>query len=202
MKIIGIGGMVRSGKDTLADLLIENGYFGFSFGDYVRKRSFERHKDKTDPISVENMTDTSNWLREEYGADVVLVDALKEFEKENKTGKYKGVVLYSVRVPVEVDFILEHGGDLVWVEASAETRHQRGLNALRDGEAAQSLEEFIRQESLQWEPQPGIPVEAQMSLSYVKKHATIEIENNQNSLEKFQATVHDKLKEYLDGQIS
>src|SRR5579862_3867138 len=109
MKIIGIGGLPRSGKDTLAEYLVEQGYFGFSFGDFVREHSRLRHKDKPDPISVANMTETSNWLRETQGPDVVLQAAFKEFEsKQKESGEYKGLVLYSVRAPVEVDWILAH----------------------------------------------------------------------------------------------
>ena len=190
--------MVRSGKDTLADLLIAKGYFGFSLGDYVRSRAAERHKDKEDPISVKNLTETSNWLRETNGADVVLKAALEEFKRVNAQGKYKGIVLYSIRVPVEVDFILKNGGQLVWVEASAEDRHQRGLNNMRTGEVPISLEEFRQQESLQWEPQPGIPFEAQMNVAYVKEKATITIENNYNSIEEFQEAAIKQLSEYLN----
>lgn len=197
MNIIGIGGLVRSGKDTLADMLIQQGYFGFSLGDYVRNKARERHSDKQDPISVNNLTETSNWLRETSGADVVLKEALKEFEQHNKKNEYRGIVLYSIRAPIEADFILEKDGELVWVEASAEVRHARGLSALREGEKALSLEEFKRQESLQWEPQPNIPKDAQMNIAYVKQKATIVIENNQNSLKEFEEKAKAQLIHYL-----
>ncbi len=186
MKIVGIGGLPRSGKDTLAELLIKDGYFGFSFGDYNRKFTFERHKDKPDPISRENTTETSNWLREKYGADFFLKAALKEYEiAKAEDGNYKGVVLFSVRAPVEVDWILKHGGELIWVEASDKVRHQRMLDHLREGELPINLEEFKRQEAEQWQPQPGIPEESQMNISYVKKHATKIVVNNDNDVNKF-----------------
>lgn len=185
MKIIGIGGLPRSGKDTLAELLIKDGYYGVSFGDIVRSHSLKRHRDKPDPISVANMTDTSNWLREQQGADVILKEALGQYQKASKDKKYKGLVLFSVRAPVEVDFILARGGELIWVEASDEVRHERWMNNLRQGEQKISLEEFKRQEALQWQPQPGIPKEVQMDISYVKSHSTKVLENNGNDKEKF-----------------
>jgi dephospho-CoA kinase len=198
MKIVGIGGLPRSGKDSLAELLIEAGYFGFSFGDFTRKNSLERHKDKPDPISVANMTETSNWLRETYGSDVILQEALKEFnEKQAAGGNYKGLVLFSVRAPVEVDWILEQGGELIWVEASDEVRHERGLKNLRKGEPVLSLEEFKRQEALQWQPQPGIPEESQMNIAYVKSKATKTLINNGNDFEAFKAEAREILKNYL-----
>jgi dephospho-CoA kinase len=186
MKIIGIGGLPRSGKDTLAELLIQSGYFGFSFGDYVRERARLRHQDKPDPISVENMTETSNWLRQMHGPDVVLQAALKEFnDKQAGRAGYEGLVLYSVRAPVEVDWILTHDGQLVWVEASDQTRYQRQMNSRRPGEAEITPDEFKRQENLQWQPQPDIPSEAQMNVEYVKSKATKILTNNTDNIEDF-----------------
>lgn len=185
MRIVGVGGLPRSGKDTLADLLIERGWFGLSFGDVVRDYARKRHADKPDPISVANMTDTSNWLRETYGPDVILQKALEQYEEASKSKSYEGLVLYSVRAPVEVDWILAHNGELVWVEASVEVRHQRNHARRREGEAEIDLEEFKRQEALQWQPQPGMPAEVQMDVAYVKAKATITLDNSDNDLEAF-----------------
>lgn len=187
IKIVGVAGLPRSGKDTLAELLIQNGWFGISFGDVVRGFSRERHAGKPDPISVANMTETANWLRDTQGADVVLQEALRQYEEASKTKDYEGLVLYSVRAPAEADWILRHGGELIWVDADDEVRHQRNLAHQRPGEAAVDLQEFKRQEALQWRPQPGIPEEAQMNLSYVKSKATKIIENNGPDVEAFKA---------------
>jgi dephospho-CoA kinase len=195
MKIIGIGGLPRSGKDTLAEWLIQAGYFGFSFGDYTRERARQRHQDKPDPISVENMTETSNWLRQQYGPDVILQAALKEFnDKQKSGGDYKGLVLYSVRAPVEADWISAHGGELIWVEAGDQTRYERAMSALREGESKISLDEFKRQEALQWEPQPGVPPEAQMNVSYIKSKATIIITNDFDNIEDFKQAAQKALE--------
>lgn len=185
MRIVGIGGMPRAGKDTLADLLIERGWFGLSFGDVVRDFARKRHADKPDPISVANMTDTSNWLRRTRGPDVILQMALEQYEEASKVKDYEGLVLYSVRAPVEVDWILAHGGELIWAEASDEVRYQRNLAKQREGEAVIDLKEFKRQEALQWKPQPGIPVAQQMDLAYVKAKATIIIDNTDNDIAAF-----------------
>jgi hypothetical protein len=186
MRIIGIGGLPRSGKDTLAELFIKDGYFGISFGDVVRGFSYERHKDKPDPISVENMTETSNWLRETRGADVILNEALKGYEKAQvEGGNYRGLVLWSVRAPVEVDWILAHHGALIWMESDAAVRHSRWIEHLREGEMPVSLEEFKHQEMLQWKPQPGIPEEVQMNIAYVKQKATHTLENNSDNYDDF-----------------
>ena len=198
-KIVGIGGLSRSGKDSLAELFIESGFYGVSFGDIIRVFARERHADKPDPISVANMTETANWLRAAEGPDAVLKRALAMFETEQAAGKdYKGLALYSVRAPIEVEFILEHGGEVIWVEASDDVRYDRMLKHLREGEAAISKEEFIRQENLQAEPQPGIPVEAQMNAPYVREHATITFENNQDDFEAFKQKAADLVRQITD----
>lgn len=194
MKIIGIGGLPRSGKDSLAELFIEQGYFGISFGDIVRGFSQSRHSDKPDPISVANMTETSNWLRESRGADVILHEALQKYQEALKSHLYKGAVLFSIRAPTEVDFILERGGELIWVEASEVVRHQRWMDHLREGETRIGLDEFKRQEALQWKPQDGIRTEVQMDISYVKAKATHTLDNNGIKLEEFQ----EKAQELID----
>ncbi len=191
MKIVGIAGLPRSGKDTVAEVFMSAGYYGFSFGDYNREYSRKRHADKPDPISVANMTETSNWLRETYGPDVILRAALDKFEQAKKDHPYKGLVLFSVRAPVEVDWTLNHGGELLWVETSDEVRHKRALANMRQGEQETSLEEFRRQEGLQWHPQPGIPRESQMDIEYVKKHATKTVVNNGSNLREFRQSLDD-----------
>src|SRR3989344_5868378 len=197
MKIIGIGGLPRSGKDTLAELFMENGYYGLSFGDVVREFARERHKNKLDPISVANMTETSNWLRETRGADVILQEALSQYKIASKQKSYKGLVLFSVRAPVEVNWILSHGGELIWVEASDEVRYKRGLSYQREGEILISFDEFKRQEALQWQPQPDIPAEVQMNISYVKQKATITFENNGSDIAAFKTEAEKQLTEWL-----
>lgn len=173
--IVGIAGKPRSGKDSLAELFIEAGYFGFTVGDYVREFARERHADKPDPISIENLTETSNWLRTTKGPDFALIEALTRYQTIKD--QCKGLVIYSVRAPVEVDFILDHGGEIIWVEASDDIRYERNKLAKRDGEADISLAEFLRQEALQWQPQPSLPPEVQMNIEYVKQKATIVFEN-------------------------
>ncbi len=199
MKIVGVSGRDRSGKDTIAEYLIEKGYFGYSLGDAVRRHSMTRHKDKEDPISVRNMTETSNWLRTTYGPDVVLKQALEEYEKALENGKvYKGIVVYSVRAPIEVDFILDNDGVMVWIESSDETRYRRKIANMREGEAKVTIEEMLSQEALQTSPQADKPREVQMDLQYVQSKATVVIENNSDDIEQFFQKAADQLSNKLE----
>lgn len=193
MKIIGIGGLSRSGKDLLAEFLMQKGYFGVSFGDIVRSYARKRHAGESDPISIVNMTETANWLRQNNGADSVLKEAIAKFEAVKAQKDYQGLVLYSVRAPVEADYIKQNGGKVIWVEASPEVRYQRAKQSRREGEAEITQAEFDAQENLQWQPQPGIPSEAQMNAKYVKAEADIFIENN-GSLEDFKETIRKRLE--------
>lgn len=191
MKIVGIAGLPRSGKDSLAELYIKSDYFGVSLGDIVRNEARVRHKQSKNPISVLNMTETANYLRAKYGADFALKKALNLFKKTNE--EYKGLVIYSVRAPIEADFIIEAGGELVWVEASDKIRYQRSKIARRAGEPEDTLEEMLKAEALQETPQPGLPEEAQMNTSYVKKKATIILENNGSNMASFLELASNKL---------
>ena len=193
-RIIGVAGRDRSGKDTVADLLMSAGYFGFSFGDAVREEARKRHAGDPNPISVANLTETSNWLRSQHGPAVILDQALSAYQKAIDSGKqYPGLVLYSVRAPVEADYILEKGGDLVWVEADDRVRLERRKTAHREGEAKLTIDDMLAQEALQTKPQPGIPTEVQMNLDYIKSKATIVIENNSNDMSAFEQAVRQAL---------
>lgn len=184
-RIIGIGGLPRSGKDSLATYFTKAGYFGVSLGDIIRDHARIRHSDKPDPISVAHMTETSNWLRQKHGADFALKIAQERFVVAFKANpELKGLVVFSVRAPVEVDHILAHRGTLIWVEAADETRYKRATENLREGERAMSFEEFKQQEALQWQPQSDLPKEIQMDIHYVKTHATV-VFNNELTFEQF-----------------
>jgi dephospho-CoA kinase len=189
--IVGIAGLPRSGKDSLAELFLELGYFGVSLGDIVRDVARQRHAGKPDPISVQNMTETSNFLRTTKGPDFALKEAFSRYEASLAKGdQYKGLAVWSVRAPVEVDYILAHGGRLIWVEASDEVRHARMIRHRREGEAEVTVEQMHAQEALQEKPQPGLPPEVQMNTTYVKQKATEVFENNGNDLEAFYAAAH------------
>jgi dephospho-CoA kinase len=194
MKIVGIGGLPRSGKDMAAEVFMDNGYFGVSLGDIVREEARKRHVDKPDPISVKNMTETSNYLRTTYGPDFALKEAIKRYETTRGGRQYKGLVVFSVRVPLEVDFILGHGGDVLWIEADDEVRLKRALKSRREGEPEHTLADMKAHEALQQQPQPGLPEEIQMDTDYVKKHATRIITNNGNDVEAFSREVKQLLR--------
>lgn len=197
--IVGIAGLPRSGKDTVAKIFIDAGFFPVSLGEIVRDLSRQRHADQPDPISVAHMTETANHYRTRLGSDFALQKALalyKDIAPKNSTG----LLIISVRAQVEADYILSHNGRLIWVEADDRVRYERNSAHLRAGEKPDiSLEAFLQQESLQWRPKPGIPEEAQMNVSYVKKHATDIIDNSYETLQQLHEEAIHKFVNILDS---
>lgn len=183
--IVGIGGYSRSGKDTLATLLLSAGYFGISVGDIAREYSMERHKDSKSPISRINLTETSNWLREQKGPDVFMKIALDKYRQALKTKEYKGMLIWSIRAPIEADFIIKNKGTLIWIDSKAKTRYKRFLENLRTGEVSIDFDEYLRQEQTQVFPQPDIDPLIQMNMDYVKEKSNLTLDNNFEGTEKF-----------------
>lgn len=192
--IVGIAGLPRSGKDTVANAFIEAGFFAVSLGEIIRDLSRRRHDGQPDPISVANMTEAANHYRVLRGPDFALKEALSLYEREASVGA-AGLLIVSVRAQVEADFILKHNGRLIWVEADDRVRYERNIAHLRDGEKPDiDLDTFLGQEKLQWQPKPGIPTEAQMNVAYVKAHATDVINNNSKTLEQLYVATRELLK--------
>lgn len=184
-KIIGISGKNRSGKDTLAKLFIEDGYLGVSLGDIVRDEARKIYAEQDNPIARSNLTKTSNMLRRKRGSNFLFEMALNRFNQANKDNSYKGLVLYSVRAPIEADSILKAGGQLIWVESDDQLRYKRAMANLRSGEPEISFELFEQQEEEQLSPNPDLPIEIQMNINYVKSKATLVLENNVENIEDF-----------------
>jgi dephospho-CoA kinase len=199
LKIIGIGGYSRSGKDTLAEILLKSGYFGISVGDIAREYAEVRHRDDKSPISRINLTETSNWLRQLRGADVFMKIALEKFKQASKKKKYSGLLIWSIRAPIEADFIIENKGTLIWIDSDPKTRYQRSMNNLRSGEPRLNFDEYMAQEQTQVEPQPGIDENIQMNLDYVKKVANLKLKNNFIGTEKFLTYAKVKLSNIINA---
>jgi dephospho-CoA kinase len=199
MKIIGIGGYSRSGKDTLAGLLLKSGYFGISLGDIAREYSKKRHSQDKNPISRINLTETSNWLRQQNGPEVLMNIALDKFRQESKTKQYRGLLVWSIRAPIEADFILKNKGNLIWINSEPETRYKRAMDNLRPGEPKLNFKDYLAQEATQVKPQPGIDKSIQMNMDYVKKVANIYLDNNFEGTKKFLDYANQKLSKILSA---
>lgn len=135
--IIGLSGVARSGKDTIADHLVENyGFKKVSFADPIREALYRlnpeidvdgydmRLKTAVDLMGWEQLKESSSSIRglmqrmgtevgrQMFGENIWVDTALKDITPADK------IVITDVRFPNEADAIQATGGKLWRVERS------------------------------------------------------------------------------------
>lgn len=134
--IIGLTGRNASGKGTVADWLVEQGFVYTSLSDAIRVWLREQGKEP----SRDNLIWAGRTLRSQGGPGVLAVKTLATLP----AGRH--ALVDSVRNPAEVE-VLRQRGDFILVEVCADeaVRYERLRSRGRSGDAA-NLEEFRRQE--------------------------------------------------------
>ncbi len=118
--VIGLTGLARSGKDTVADYLAEKyGYKVFVMSDILREELEKRKKESG--ASKMTLSVFGDELRREYGEDIV---ARLVWERAKH---YDRVVVCGIRSPAEARFLALEADRfvLVRVDAPLETRWKR-----------------------------------------------------------------------------
>ena len=116
--IIGITGLARSGKDTVADYIAEKHSFKvFTMSDTLRSECMKRGMD----ISKDNLSLIGDTMRKEFGNDIVAVKTIE------KAGNFPRSIITGVRSPEEIDVFKQHspGFILLSVEALDSSRFGR-----------------------------------------------------------------------------
>ncbi|MEA2003944.1 MAG: AAA family ATPase [archaeon] len=116
--IIGITGLARSGKDTVADYIAEKHSFKvFTMSDTLRSECMKRGLD----ISKDNLSHIGDAMRKEFGNDIVAVKTIE------KAGNFPRSIITGVRSPEEIDIFKHHspGFILLSVEAPDSSRFGR-----------------------------------------------------------------------------
>ena len=117
--IIGITGLTGSGKNIVADFLVNKGFKYSSLSDRIReecaRKGLETNRD--------NLINAGNELREEYGFNVLARRSIEAL-KNSSSDKY---VIVSFRHPDEVDCLKENGLVLIAVTAPIEVRYERNM---------------------------------------------------------------------------
>jgi dephospho-CoA kinase len=175
IKLIGVGGTNGSGKDTVMQLLAEQyGFLSASATEMflveLKKRGLPADRDQKSRLSAE-------WRRE-HGMGVIVDKAVEMFNAE--PGKYKGIVVGSLRHPGEADRIHELGGTMVWVDADPKIRYDRIQKNLHERtsshvEEGKSFEEFKAEEEREMSHSGD---NATLNMAGVKARADIFLENN------------------------
>lgn len=175
--IIGIGGTDASGKDSVAEMLVErHGWLYVSVSDLLREELTRRKV----VLDRKHLRELSAEWRRENGPAVLIEKAQREFE--SKAEKYSGLVIASLRHPKEADKVHGLGGKVVWTDADPRIRHQRLVSRNRGTEDQKTFEEFIAEENAQMQHSGD---DATLNLSGVKQKADIFLENNGDDVEKF-----------------
>lgn len=135
--IIGVTGTLASGKDTVADYLIEKGFSHFSLSEELRAIARVRGVEET----RDNLLTLANQIRDKKGPDFLAKEAFKKIK-----GK---TVISSIRQPAEIDFLKDKLGNqfkMLGVDAPVKLRFERSLKRARPGDQAPTLKDFIAKE--------------------------------------------------------
>lgn len=184
MKVIGIAGTNGSGKDTVAQMLVERyGYYFVSasdmLGDELKRRGLPTEREHKRQVSAE-------W-RKQYGLGAIVDKAAEEAKAINKDK----VVVASLRNPGEVDRVHELGGQVVWVDADTEVRYRRITSNDRGRiEDKKTYEEFLAEEQAEMQSSGD---ETTLNMSAVKAKADIFIDNNDNDIDSFKGKAEKQL---------
>ena len=141
MKVIGVFGLIGSGKDTVAEYLEQKyGFFHVSYGILVRglARQLGRTLERDDLIKTQR-----EYVRR-YGQNYFGRLAVQKIRDSNE----QFCVLSGIRRPEDVEEPRKAFGEdflLVFVDASPKIRFGRMRSRMREGDP-ETLEEFLRQE--------------------------------------------------------
>jgi len=168
MKIIGLTGTHRSGKDTVAKYLKEkHGYKTLTFSDFLKKRL--RKKDMK--ITKMNLSKEGDKLREDKGRGALAEEIYKEIKRNN----WEKIALSGFMSPEEVKYIEEKAEkfSLINVTAKPSERFKRRSESEPD-----DLEEFLGRDKR----------DEKKGVKEVMEKADYEIKNNSTKQKLYEKT--------------
>lgn len=181
--IIGITARNGSGKDTAAQILVEQGFTHYSISDFLREEFKKRGKQN---ITTEDLRNLGEELRKKYGTGALAEKALEKI----KTGNY---VITSIRNPGEVD-VLRKRKDfiLININASPEIRYERMKQRAKNENKhlIQTFEDFKKLEQQDESKDP-----TQLQTNKVIQMADYKIDNN-STIEELKHKINQFLKTY------
>lgn len=187
-KVIGIGGTNGSGKDTLAQILVNDyGWLFVSVSDILRTEL----KNRELAIERQNLSALSAEWRREHSLGYLIDKAVEIYKPQ--AGGYNGLAISSLRSFGEADRVHQLGGQVVWVDAPAKLRYERVYTRQRSSEDAKTFEQFQAEEQTEKEHTGD---QTTLNWQGVKDRADIFITNDSNSLEEFKQIAGKALKDF------
>ena len=141
MKVIGIFGLIGSGKDTVAEYLEEKyGFYHVSYGTIVRELSKQLGR----TLERDDLIKKQREYVQRYGQNYFGRLAVQKIRDSNE----QFCVLSGIRRPQDIEEPRKAFGEdflLVFIDASPRIRFERMHARMREGDP-ETLEEFLRQE--------------------------------------------------------
>ena len=132
--IIGLTGLMASGKGEVVKLLTEKGFQHITLSSMLRAEAKKHGLEE----SRENLQNIGNQMRSEQGAGVLAIKALETI----KSDPGKNWVIDGIRNPAEINELRKAEAiNIIGIHADKEILVQRILNRNREGDA-QSREEI------------------------------------------------------------
>jgi len=172
--ILGVTGTNGAGKGTVVDYLVEHkGFTHFSVRDLIVEEVIERGLE----LNRTNIGATGTNLRRENEPHYFV----KTFLARAKEQGIENMVIESIRAVAEEQYLKEHGGFVVAVDAPRELRYERivGRGSVTD---KVTFEEFCAQEDKEYTAEdPNDPT--QMNFKAVMDGADYTISNDGSHME-------------------
>lgn len=184
MNIYGLSGTNGAGKDTVGDVLAENGWLFVSVSDMLREEAKKRGL----PVEREVLRFISAEWRRELGLGALIDKSVEYYESQKQ--KYNGLVMSSLRNPGEADRVHEIGGQVIWVDADPQIRYQRIYSRKRSAEDNKTFEQFLSEENAEMSHSGD---EATLNIAAVKAKSDIFLTNDGSDLDAFSRVVLNKL---------
>lgn len=188
MKIIGIGGTNGAGKDTLSQILEDDGWL---FVSASRDLFIPELKRRGLPLEREQMAALSAEWRRQVGKGVTVEKAFELYKKKSRSKKYNGLVISSIRHPWEADSLHRLGGKVVWIDADPQVRYDRIFSRGQGDKDKKTFEQFLSEEEAEMNHHSGD--DATLSMAEVKANADIFLTNDTNDVGEFKKSVRQAL---------
>jgi dephospho-CoA kinase len=187
VSIIALVGPIAAGKGTAAELLIQQGYAPFNYGDVI-------YEERT-ALGLKEERKISNavgaGLRLKFGNDIIarrIAGSIERFIEEEQGQK---ILIDGLRHPEEVLWVKENlGAQVIGVTALPEIRFERTLNRNRAVDP-KSFEGFVEVDH----EDRGIDSKTHENQSdSCVLLADIVIENNDDDLEEYKRKIHEGIQ--------